>query len=88
MKKRNKHLAGAGLSFMLVAFAMLSAPADAKSRKHGQAQPPAAHQQQVACTVLGCQTIPAACYPKEEHSPTGIPTGFDQIVCPPGVWPF
>jgi hypothetical protein len=53
-----------------------------------ESRPGAARQQQIACTVLGCQTIPAACYPKEEHSPTGIPTGFDQIVCPPGVWPF
>jgi hypothetical protein len=61
---------------------------DAKTLKHREARPAAAHQQQIACTVLGCQTIPAACYPKEEHSPTGIPTGFDQIVCPRGVWPF
>jgi hypothetical protein len=60
----------------------------AKTLKHRAPRPGVTRQQQIACTVLGCQTIPAACYPKEEHSPTGIPTGFDQIVCPPGVWPF
>jgi hypothetical protein len=74
--------------------AMASSPANAKAPSHHQQRPAAqprylaAQQHQIACTVLGCQPIPAACYPKEEHSPTGIPTGFDQIVCPPGVWPF
>ena len=66
----------------------------AQSNKHPR--PLAAHaphqpqirQPHVACTVLGCQTIPAACHPKEEHTSSGIPTGFDQIICPPGVWPF
>jgi hypothetical protein len=63
-------------------------PLNAKPSRHRAPGPAIAHQQQIACTVLGCRPIPAACYPKEEHSPTGIPTGFDQIVCPPGVWPF
>jgi hypothetical protein len=44
--------------------------------------------QHMACTVLGCQPIPDACYPKEEHSFGGTPTGYDTIMCPPGVWPF
>ena len=48
----------------------------------------AAQRQQIACTVLGCQPIPAACIPKEEHTSSGIPTGYDTIVCPPGIWPF
>lgn len=71
------------------AFAVIAPGAlNARSFKHRQSGPAVTHQRQIACTVLGCQPIPAACYPKEEHSPTGIPTGFDQIICPPGVWPF
>jgi hypothetical protein len=63
-------------------------PLSAKSNKHRGPRPTAAHQPHVACTVLGCQTIPPACHPREEHMSDGIPTGFDQIICPPGVWPF
>jgi hypothetical protein len=72
---------------LLVALAA-SGPLEAKSHKYRAPRATVSPQRQIACTVLGCQTIPAACYPKEEHSPSGIPTGFDQIVCPPGVWPF
>ena len=77
-------LATASLALLVIAPGALNA----KSLRHRAARSAVPHQRQIACTVLGCQPIPAACYPKEEHSPTGIPTGFDQIVCPPGVWPF
>jgi len=49
---------------------------------------PAVRQGQIACTVLGCQRIPAACTPVEGRTPGGIPTGFDVIVCPSGIWPL
>jgi hypothetical protein len=87
MKKR---LIAIGIAVATVA----AGPANARSHGHHQQKGAAAPKyvtaqpRQVACTVLGCQPIPAACYPKEQHGPTGIPTGFDQIVCPPGVWPF
>jgi hypothetical protein len=42
----------------------------------------------VACTVLGCQPIPAVCNPVPGRTPGGLPTGYDVIVCPPGVWPL
>jgi len=48
------------------------------------ARPPA----RIACTVLGCQPIPAACTPVPGRTVTGLPTGYDVIVCPPGVWPL
>jgi hypothetical protein len=48
----------------------------------------AAAPQQIACTVLGCMPIPAACTPVAGKTPGGRPTGFDVIVCPPGVWPL
>jgi hypothetical protein len=45
-------------------------------------------EQRTACTVLGCMTIPAVCEPVAGKTPGGLPTGYDVIVCPPGVWPL
>jgi hypothetical protein len=42
-------------------------------------QPPA----RIACTVIGCQPIPAACMPVPGRTWRGMPTGYDVIVCPP-----
>jgi hypothetical protein len=55
-----------------------------KHHHTAKAQP----QQQIACTVLGCMTIPAACTPVAGKTPGGRPTGYDVIMCPPGVWPL
>ena len=41
----------------------------------------AAGQTKIACTVAGCQTIPANCRPEPGMSWDGMPTGFDIIVC-------
>jgi hypothetical protein len=42
----------------------------------------------IACTVIGCMTIPSVCTPVAGKTPGGLPTGYDVIVCPPGVWPL
>jgi hypothetical protein len=55
-----------------------------KHRGVAAAQP----EQRIACTVLGCMTIPAVCEPVAGKTPGGLPTGYDVIVCPPGVWPL
>jgi hypothetical protein len=47
-------------------------------------QPPA----RIACTVLGCQPIPGACTPVPGRTWSGLPTGYDVVVCPPGVSPL
>ena len=60
----------------------------ARSKGQSKRQPNPQPPRQIACTVLGCMPVPAVCHPKEEHTSGGIPTGYDQIVCPPGVWPF
>ena len=73
----------ASLSVFLILLS--SGAANARVRAHARR---VASPQRVACTVLGCQPIPAACMPKEEHTFSGIPTGYDTIICPPGVWPF
>ena len=41
----------------------------------------AAGQSKIACTVVGCQTIPANCHPEPGMTWDGMPTGFDIIVC-------
>lgn len=68
-------------------FAALASGANAASMHHPSRHAAVQREQRVACTVLGCQPIPAACTPTEEHSFNG-PTGYDTIICPPGVWPF
>jgi len=69
----------------------LSAPGAVTAQRgkpHRAAHPAPAGQRQIACTVLGCMRIPAACTPVAGKTPGGRPTGFDVIVCPPGVWPL
>jgi len=45
----------------------------------------AAPQGQIACTQLGCERIPVSCTPVPGRTWRGTPTGYDVIVCPPGV---
>jgi len=43
---------------------------------------------QIACTVSGCVTIPGGCHRVPGRSSDGSPSGFDRIVCPPGIQPY
>jgi len=64
-----------------------TAASQAHSSRHhavSATQPPA----RIACTVVGCQPIPAACTPVPGRTWSGLPTGYDVIVCPPGVQPL
>jgi hypothetical protein len=65
---------------------LLATPAVAatKSKKRVKTAPP----QQIACTVIGCVPVPRGCRPTEGRTWSGMPTGGDVIVCPPGVAPF
>jgi len=75
---------------MALIFVGLSvAGAATKHRRHAAqakrvAQPPA----QIACTVIGCVPVPPGCGQTAGRSWSGMPTGGDIIVCPPGVAPF
>jgi hypothetical protein len=76
-----------------VATAVASSPfasARTPKRHHSSEHPATATQPpaRVACTVLGCQPIPAACTPVPVRTWSGLPTGYDVIVCPPGIWPL
>ena len=63
--------------------------AAATTAKHNRAKQQVVQQpQQIACTVLGCIPVPPECGQTYGRTRGGIPTGFDVIVCPPGVWPL
>ena len=40
---------------------------------------------QIACTVVGCHPVPLGCVPRPGRTWSGLPSGFDVIVCPPGA---
>jgi hypothetical protein len=63
---------------------VIPAVSAAKSKKRVKAQP----QQQIACTVIGCVPVPRGCGQTPGRTWSGMPTGGDVIVCPPGVAPF
>jgi hypothetical protein len=77
-------IAAALLVSAAIAFGQTAYAAKRPRHHHVTAQP----QQQIACTVLGCMPIPAACTPVAGKTPGGRPTGYDVISCPPGVWPL
>jgi hypothetical protein len=47
-----------------------------------QRRAPAAPQEQIACTVIGCQPVPRGCHPEPQRYFSGMTTGFDAVVCP------
>jgi hypothetical protein len=62
----------------------------AAKHRHHAAHHRIAHrpQQQIACTALGCVPVPQGCWQTEGRTWSGMPSGNDVIVCPPGVAPF
>jgi hypothetical protein len=53
------------------------------TQRRTKAQP----RSQIACTVVGCSPVPAGCVPRPGRTWSGLPSGFDVIVCPPGGRP-
>jgi hypothetical protein len=77
-------------SLLLAAVAVAALPAGTLAAKpvHRHHPVQAAAPQRIACTVLGCAPIPAQCMPQGGKTLGGLPTGYDVIVCPPGVQPL
>jgi hypothetical protein len=81
-------------SIIVAVIAALAAPnaAIAKPAKHRKhvAERHVVHRppQQIACTVIGCVPVPPGCGQTPGRTWSGMPTGGDVIVCPPGVAPF
>jgi hypothetical protein len=76
---------------MLIAPASTTSAATSHHRSHSHRQasvtapsPPA----RIACTPAGCQPIPSGCMPVPGRTWSGLPTGYDVVVCPPGVSPL
>ncbi len=70
----------------LAAALAIAAPSTAfgKPKRRDAQKPP----QQIACTVIGCVPVPPGCGQRPGRTWSGLPTGGDVIVCPPGVAPF
>jgi hypothetical protein len=86
MAMKSKIIAAAAI--LLAGGFVLAQPADAAHRAKHHRVVVAQGPQQIACTVLGCMPVPAACTPVAGKTPGGRPTGYDVIVCPPGIWPL
>jgi hypothetical protein len=83
------------IAALLACGSLIASYSDALPRSHHRSHLPRSHAtataqppSRIACTVLGCQPIPAACTPVPGRTISGLPTGYDVIVCPPGVWPL
>ena len=61
---------------------LVSTLANAKPHRQrgAQAQP----RPQIACTVVGCNPVPVGCVPRAGRTWSGLPSGFDVIVCSHG----
>ena len=71
------------IAALIVSF-FLTAPANAAQHRGHHHVRAVQSQHKIACTVVGCIPVPLGCEPVEGRTPSGIPTGFDVIVCPPG----
>ena len=70
----------------LVAAILIAMPGVAGAKSKKRATNPS--QPQIACTVIGCVPVPHGCGQTPGRTWSGMPTGGDFIVCPPGVAPF
>jgi len=68
----------------LFAFGIVSADTTQAAPRSARTATP----ERIACTVLGCMPVPRECGITYGRSMNGTPTGYDVIVCPPGVWPL
>ena len=73
---------------LFVAILIVALPIAANAREPRQRDTGERGQGQIACTVSGCVTMPRGCVRVPGRSPDGSPSGFDRIVCPPGIQPY
>jgi hypothetical protein len=73
------------LASLAVAVAVPDLTAARSAHRH---RPKAQAEARIACTVLGCIPVPPECGQTYGRTSTGRPTGYDVIICPPGIWPL
>src|SRR5215813_5872094 len=54
------------------------------AKPYAQRRTKAQPRSQIACTVVGCLPVPVGCVPRAGRTWSGLPSGFDVVVCPPG----
>ena len=75
---------------LALAVLLVPAAADAAPKHHRHhhvsqsARGAYAAQPQIACTQVGCLPVPRGCYPAGGRTFSGMPSGFDVMVCPGG----
>jgi hypothetical protein len=72
---------------LVATFLTLSGAAEANALRR-QEYAGRERQALIACTVLGCIPVPPGCGRTAGRTRSGSPSGFDVIVCPPGVRPL
>jgi hypothetical protein len=70
---------------MIVAALALPMSAQAATSQHSTALKAHAYQPQIACTEVGCLPVPRGCYPTGGKTFSGLPTGYDVMVCADGT---
>jgi hypothetical protein len=78
----------ATIVFLAIAALTTATIADARSGKHERRSARAQQPNQIACTAIGCVEVPRGCGQVPGKTWSGMPTGNDVVVCPPGVSPF
>jgi hypothetical protein len=77
----------AALIAAAIAFAVEPSAGAPRAHRTKQVRPPPA-QPEIACTMIGCVPVPPTCRQTYGVTADGIPTGFDVLICPPGVQPL
>jgi hypothetical protein len=73
---------------LLIAAIIVALPIAANAREPRQRDTGERGQRQIACTVSGCVPVPRGCGQVPGRTIDGSPSGFDLILCPPGVPPY
>jgi hypothetical protein len=75
---------------LIVVAAVVALPVAADARTSRQQDDPDRGRRQalIACTAIGCVPVPPGCGRTAGRTRSGSPSGFDVIVCPPGVQPL
>ena len=78
----------AAIAIATIAVVMTASIADARSSKNERRHARAHQPNQIACTAIGCVEVPRGCGQVPGKTWSGMPTGNDVVVCPPGINPF
>src|SRR5262245_32817563 len=70
---------------LIIAIIASLVPTLVNAKSYMQRRTKAQPRSQIASTVVGCIPVPVGCVPRPGRTWSGLPSGFDVIVCPPGA---